>query len=395
MPAAMLPEADKIDDQQRQDGTELDQHHEGLAEIIVIETEETLHQQQMAGRGHRQELGQPSTTPRTKALKRSKTLQAPRRETRTAAAAVERGSSDTSAVSTKAVGRTAFHASLTPEQRARGEHCTACSATPLSIWSADPTMTAVCGRRSPRGSPAHALKPHADAVSSSVLSPFPFRAAGARRARDFGRAVEERGVGAPRGVPCPQPGLHHAGAGGGRSARGSRRGIIAEYLDETSGAELGDLRLLPLESRARVEVRRLMSWFNDKFFAEVSGPLTMERLYKRHMPVSAGGGSPETEVLRAARHNVRYHLAYIGWLVRTRDWLAGQPHELCRSCRRRAFVGDRLSGRRAMERRRDRKDLVRAGQVATVVPSDADRDAGRHTAVADLRRSRLLSDPAA
>jgi glutathione S-transferase len=100
--------------------------------------------------------------------------------------------------------------------------------------------------------------------------------------------------------------------------------IIAEYLDETRGAELGGLRLLPIESRARVEVRRLMSWFNDKFFAEVSGPLTMERLYKRHMPVSAGGGSPETEVLRAARHNVRYHLAYIGWLVRTRDWLAGQ-----------------------------------------------------------------------
>jgi glutathione S-transferase len=100
--------------------------------------------------------------------------------------------------------------------------------------------------------------------------------------------------------------------------------IIAEYLDETRGAELGGLRLLPLESRARVEVRRLMSWFNDKFFAEVSGPLTMERLYKRHMPVSAGGGSPETDVLRAARHNVRYHLAYIGWLVRTRDWLAGQ-----------------------------------------------------------------------
>jgi glutathione S-transferase len=27
--------------------------------------------------------------------------------------------------------------------------------------------------------------------------------------------------------------------------------------------------------------------------------------------------------MRAARNNIRYHLAYIGWLVRTRDWLAG------------------------------------------------------------------------
>jgi glutathione S-transferase len=100
-------------------------------------------------------------------------------------------------------------------------------------------------------------------------------------------------------------------------------GVIAEYLDETRGAELAEQRLLPRDPGARVEVRRLMSWFNDKLFAEVTGPLTNERLYKRHMPPSAGGGSPDTEAIRAARHNIRYHLAYIGWLARTRDWLAG------------------------------------------------------------------------
>ncbi len=100
--------------------------------------------------------------------------------------------------------------------------------------------------------------------------------------------------------------------------------VIAEYLDDTRGDEFGNNRFLPRDVSQRVEVRRLMGWFNDKFFAEVSGPLTMERFYKRHMPVSAGGGSPDTEVIRAARHNIRYHLAYIGWLVRTRDWLAGE-----------------------------------------------------------------------
>ncbi len=100
--------------------------------------------------------------------------------------------------------------------------------------------------------------------------------------------------------------------------------IIADYLDESHGKELGERRLLPSEPGPRVEVRRLMSWFNDKFFAEVSGPLVTERFYKRYMPVDAGGGSPDTEIMRAARHNIRYHLAYIGWLVRTRDWLAGE-----------------------------------------------------------------------
>jgi glutathione S-transferase len=99
--------------------------------------------------------------------------------------------------------------------------------------------------------------------------------------------------------------------------------IVAEYLDEVYGPDLGDRRLLPREPGPRVEVRRLMSWFNDKFFAEVSGPLTVERFYKRHMPIEMGGGSPDTEVIRAARHNIRYHLSYIGWLVRARDWLAG------------------------------------------------------------------------
>jgi glutathione S-transferase len=100
--------------------------------------------------------------------------------------------------------------------------------------------------------------------------------------------------------------------------------IVAEYLDETYGAELAERRLLPAASSARVEVRRLMSWFNDKFFTEVSGPLTTERYYRRHLPPNAGGGSPDTEVIRAARHNISYHLAYIGWLVRARDWLAGE-----------------------------------------------------------------------
>jgi glutathione S-transferase len=37
----------------------------------------------------------------------------------------------------------------------------------------------------------------------------------------------------------------------------------------------------------------------------------------------ANGGSPDTEVIHAARHDIRYHMAYVGWLVRARDWLAG------------------------------------------------------------------------
>jgi glutathione S-transferase len=104
--------------------------------------------------------------------------------------------------------------------------------------------------------------------------------------------------------------------------------IIAEYIEETHGSPDDSGRLMPPEPGQRVEVRRLASWFNDKFHAEVSGPLVNERVFKRHMTLEQGGGPPDTAALRAARHNIRYHLSYIGWLVRTRNWLAGDRMSL-------------------------------------------------------------------
>jgi glutathione S-transferase len=99
--------------------------------------------------------------------------------------------------------------------------------------------------------------------------------------------------------------------------------VIAEYLDESFGAALAERRLLPDEPGGRIEVRRLSHWFNDKFFEEVSGPLVMERVYKCQMRADQGGGAPDSSAIRAARHNIRYHLAYIEWLLGARNWLAG------------------------------------------------------------------------
>ena len=100
--------------------------------------------------------------------------------------------------------------------------------------------------------------------------------------------------------------------------------IIAEYLDETHGAEIGERRLLPADPFARVEVRRLTNWFHGKFSSEVSTFLVTERIYKQTMRTEQGGGPPDTSAIRAARHNIRYHLSYVGWLARQRTWLAGE-----------------------------------------------------------------------
>jgi glutathione S-transferase len=96
---------------------------------------------------------------------------------------------------------------------------------------------------------------------------------------------------------------------------------IAEYFDETAGESLGENRLLPEDPAARIEVRRLISWFCQKFYGEVSNWLINEKVFKRFM--SVGGGAPDMELVRAARANIRYHLRYIGYLTAQRNWLAG------------------------------------------------------------------------
>jgi glutathione S-transferase len=48
-----------------------------------------------------------------------------------------------------------------------------------------------------------------------------------------------------------------------------------------------------------------------------------EKVTKRLMLPGQGGGAPDMELVRAARQNIRYHLRYIGWMLQSRNWLAG------------------------------------------------------------------------
>jgi glutathione S-transferase len=104
--------------------------------------------------------------------------------------------------------------------------------------------------------------------------------------------------------------------------------VIAEFVDELYGAAMGQRRLLPVSPDARIEVRRLAEWFNDKFYTEVSGPFATERIFKRVLPLAQGGGTPDGSALRAAGINLTYHLDYIRWLLRAADWLVGEKMTL-------------------------------------------------------------------
>src|SRR6185369_5772081 len=94
--------------------------------------------------------------------------------------------------------------------------------------------------------------------------------------------------------------------------------VIAEYVEETH-PQSGQDRLLPDLAGRRVEVRRLANWFNDKFYAEVSGPLVHERAIKRHMTQEQGGGPPDTDALRASQYPLSSGLY---WLARPHARLA-------------------------------------------------------------------------
>jgi glutathione S-transferase len=74
---------------------------------------------------------------------------------------------------------------------------------------------------------------------------------------------------------------------------------------------------------ARVETRRLVEWFNCKFYDEVTNWLVTEKVYKRFALAGNGGGAPDMDLLRAARANIRPHMRYIGYLTGVRKWLAG------------------------------------------------------------------------
>lgn len=100
---------------------------------------------------------------------------------------------------------------------------------------------------------------------------------------------------------------------------------IAEYLGEThtkaNGGGVLHNALFPGSGVERAEVRRLVDWFHRKLDEEASRYLLEEKLYQRFADL--GRSTPDTDLIRAGRANLRYHLSYISHLAETRKWLAG------------------------------------------------------------------------
>lgn len=100
---------------------------------------------------------------------------------------------------------------------------------------------------------------------------------------------------------------------------------ISEYLGEMVRQASVEERLkdiFPGSHEDRAEIRRLVDWFHGKLFEEVTRDMLHEKVHAR-LRSDQPAQSPDAELLRALRANLRYHLSYIGFLADQRRWLAG------------------------------------------------------------------------
>lgn len=91
---------------------------------------------------------------------------------------------------------------------------------------------------------------------------------------------------------------------------------ISEYLEEFNK----EIKLLPDEIKARAEIRRLVEWFDDKFYREVYRNIVYEKIHKRF----AKGQAPDSKILKIGLNNLNFHLEYIDWLIERRNYLGGE-----------------------------------------------------------------------
>lgn len=95
---------------------------------------------------------------------------------------------------------------------------------------------------------------------------------------------------------------------------------ICEYIEERHPTP----SLMPSDPEGKYEVRRLVTWFDDKFHHEVTSKLLYERVNKKVMKQ----GYPDSSSVKAGAKAIKYHLDYMGWLLDLRRWLAGDQMTL-------------------------------------------------------------------
>ncbi len=91
---------------------------------------------------------------------------------------------------------------------------------------------------------------------------------------------------------------------------------ITEYLEESNP----QYKLLPENVLERAEVRRIMEWFDIKFYNEVYKYIVTEKVIKRFQYREA----PNSKILKAGINNLKYHMEYLEYLTDQNNYLVGK-----------------------------------------------------------------------
>ncbi|MBP5698049.1 MAG: glutathione S-transferase family protein [Alphaproteobacteria bacterium] len=95
---------------------------------------------------------------------------------------------------------------------------------------------------------------------------------------------------------------------------------ITEYLEESNP----QYKLMPEDLKERAEIRRIMDWFDIKFYNEVYKYIITEKIIKRFQLKQA----PNSKILKAGLNNLKFHMEYIDYLADKNNYIAGNTLSL-------------------------------------------------------------------
>ena len=80
---------------------------------------------------------------------------------------------------------------------------------------------------------------------------------------------------------------------------------ITEILEEKHGSTFPD------DIDEKNESRRIMDWFDKKFYTEALNIILHEKIERQFLNIEQGGGLPRLDRIKIGIHNLNYHLKYI------------------------------------------------------------------------------------
>ena len=96
--------------------------------------------------------------------------------------------------------------------------------------------------------------------------------------------------------------------------------VICEYIDEA----YSDRSYIGQDALQRAETRRLVAWFDGKFYQQVTHRLVYEKVLKKYFKQQG----PDAAVIREGNTNLHHYMGYFSWLIERRHWLAGDEFSL-------------------------------------------------------------------